>query len=103
MLYFTYSYPFFFDNHVLVCTLAVKQPFLEVVCAQPVGMLFIACDIGAFDKRVGRVDDDQFVILYLLLGCQFIIGCIRILILVEEQDILISLNALLTCWVVSVR
>ena len=80
-----YFYPFLVHYHVLVLTLAFEQPFLEVLCAQRIGVLLVAGDFVALGKRVGRIDDDQLVAFHILLGTQTILEGIYIFFTVEEH------------------
>jgi hypothetical protein len=65
--------PFFCYHHIAVSALTLEQPFLEVVCAQGIGMAFVARDIVALGEWMGRIDDHHLVVLRFTLGAEFII------------------------------
>jgi hypothetical protein len=42
--------PFLIDDHILVLSLALQKPFLEVVGAQGIRMKFVASDVVTLRK-----------------------------------------------------
>ena len=91
-MFLFYINPFLVDYHVLVHSLAFQQPFLEIVCAQRVGMFSVASDVVALHKRVRRVYDDYLVGFLLSFRAQLVVIGRRVDILVKEHIVAVTLD-----------